>query len=60
MPTGDMVDILKDCNQNSSILKLRMKMLEEVVEAAITTTGFEVNKREAYEKEIRNLIKDRR
>ena len=57
MPTGDMVDILKDCKQNSSILKLRMKMLEEVVETAITTTGFEADKRESYEKEIRKLIK---
>jgi len=53
----DMVDILKDCKQNSSLLKLRMKMFEEVVEAAITTTGFEADKREPYEKEIRNLIK---
>jgi hypothetical protein len=53
----DMVDIFKDCKQNSSILKLRMKMLEEVVEAAITTTGFEADKREAYEKEVRKLIK---
>lgn len=51
MSTGDIVDILKDCKQNSSIIKLRMKMLEEVVEAAITSTG-SVDKKDEFLKKI--------